>query len=651
MTTPPVEGTVRAPDFPPELEWLNTDSPLSLAALRGKIVLLDFWTYCCINCMHILPDLKRLERKYAEELVVIGVHSAKFQNERDSRNIREAILRYEIEHPVVNDSDFSIWRRYGARAWPTLVLIDPEGKVIGMISGEGFYEMFDRLIGEVATHHNRKGTLRRSPLNNTLERAKRPASLLAYPGKITGDATSNRLFFTDSNHNRVVETDLSGSVLRVFGSGEAGLVDGKPDTARFNRPQGVAHDRARNRLYVADTENHAVRAIELSGGQVSTLAGNGTQAAFRAAGGIGRDVQLNSPWDLALADDTLYVAMAGPHQLWKIDLKSGRVSVHAGSGREDIQDGPLLQADLAQPSGLARAGDKLYFADSETSSVRVADLQPSGQVRTLVGEGLFEFGDVDGPAQRARLQHPLGVAVADGLVYVADSYNHKIKAIDPEKRTVRTVAGTGDAGWRDGAGNEAMLNEPGGLWINGTTAYIADTNNHVLRLLNLTTGAVDTLGLSNLDRLRVDTGAATVITARSLEAIRFVPGESTLILRLEPPAGMKATPGAPARFRVVLGNPAVVSAPAEVVLQGERLILPLKLLTSGSAKLLIEGDFYFCEQAESARCYVEPLRLEVPLNVADPGAVGVPLPESAAPRAPVEVIVPVRSAAPSNKAA
>jgi thiol-disulfide isomerase/thioredoxin len=116
---------VRAPEFPAGMQWLNTATPLRLADLRGKIVLLDFWTYCCINCMHIIPELTALERKYPNELVVIGVHSAKFHNEGDSENIRQAILRYEIQHPVVNDRDFRIWRSYAVRAWPTLMVIKP----------------------------------------------------------------------------------------------------------------------------------------------------------------------------------------------------------------------------------------------------------------------------------------------------------------------------------------------------------------------------------------------------------------------------------------------------------------------------------------------------------------------------------------------
>src|SRR5262249_44916467 len=198
----PYEGTRPAPEFPEETEWLNTDHPLTIAGLKGKIVLLDFWTYCCINCMHIIPDLKKLEAKYGQELVVIGVHSAKFENEKQTRNIRQAVLRYEIEHPVINDKDFAVWRSFGARSWPTLGLINPHGRIIGYHSGEGIYELFEQVIGETVRNFDEKKQIDRTALSLKLERAKGPKPLFSYPGKIVGDGKSKRLFFSDSNHNR-----------------------------------------------------------------------------------------------------------------------------------------------------------------------------------------------------------------------------------------------------------------------------------------------------------------------------------------------------------------------------------------------------------------------------------------------------------------
>ena len=271
-----LEGQVNAPEFPDGLQWLNTQAPIKLRDLRGKFVLLDFWTYCCINCMHILPDLKKLEEKYSQELVVIGVHSAKFQNEKDTGQIREAILRYKIRHPVVNDADFQVWNNYGARAWPTLVLINPKGKIIGSMAGEGIFQPFDRLLSDAVPYFAGKGELVRSPLTTTLEEAARPETLLAYPGKISADSAGRRLFISDSNHNRILVTDATGKILDVIGGGTEGQADGKFEEAQFHHPQGTFL--ANGILYVADTENHLIRTADLKTREVKTVLGTGAQA-------------------------------------------------------------------------------------------------------------------------------------------------------------------------------------------------------------------------------------------------------------------------------------------------------------------------------------------------------------------------------------
>ncbi|HEX8091522.1 MAG TPA: thioredoxin-like domain-containing protein, partial [Blastocatellia bacterium] len=480
---PEYEGKVNAPDFPAGIEWLNTDRPLFLRELRGKVVVLDFWTYCCINCMHIIPDLKKLERKYASELVVIGVHSAKFAGERETDNIRQAILRYEIEHPVVNDKDMTVWQQFGVRAWPTLLLIDPAGKVVGYTSGEDIYEPFDKLIGKIVDAFGAKGQLDRRPLKLRLERYRAPAAMLAFPGKVLADEKSKQLFIADSNHNRIVVVSLEdASVREVIGGGGAGASDGRFADSSFNHPQGMAFDG--RVLYVADTENHAIRAIDFERRAVTTIAGTGEQSRhYVLFGGQGLQTPLNSPWDLVLHDGLLYIAMAGPHQLWRMNPKTGGIAPYAGSGREDIIDGPLAEAALAQPSGITTDGRRLYFADSEVSAIRSASLDPGGNVETVVGQGLFDFGDRDGRGPEVRLQHPLGVVYHAGALYVADTYNNKIKRILPESKSAETLAGTGEGGLRDGAG--AAFDEPGGVSAAFGKLYVADTNNHAIRVVDL----------------------------------------------------------------------------------------------------------------------------------------------------------------------
>jgi len=262
-------GKIRAPELTGGRGWLNTDKPLSLAALKGKVVLLDFWTYGCINCMHIIPDLKKLEKRYPNELVVIGVHSAKFENEKDTENIRRIVLRYEIEHPIVNDADFKIWNAYAVNAWPTRYLIDPAGYVIGKLSGEGGYEAIDKVIGDTIAEFRKRGELNEAPLKLVLEKAKVGDLPLAFPGKVLADEKSDRLFIADSDHNRMVIAKLDGTLVDVIGTGAHGMVSGSFETASFFRPQGMALDG--DKLYDADTENHLIRRIDLKARTVETI--------------------------------------------------------------------------------------------------------------------------------------------------------------------------------------------------------------------------------------------------------------------------------------------------------------------------------------------------------------------------------------------
>ena len=444
--------------------------------------------------MHIFPQLRKLERKYAGELMVIGVHSAKFPNEKEKENLYKAVKRCELEHPVVNDAEFRVWQEYACRAWPTMMFIDPRGKVIGKHEGEISYEALDSLLGQMVTEFDRDGLLDRQP--PTFAAESEPETTLSFPGKVLADEASRRLFIADSNHNRIVVTSLTGEVAQVIGSGEEGLADGGFSSARFNHPQGMALDG--EILYVADTENHALRKVDLVSGLVSTLAGDGNQGHRREGHGPGFSTQLISPWDLAFHDNKLYIAMAGCHQLWVMDLELGIVGPYAGSGAESISDGVLAEATLAQPSGITTDGNRLYFADSETSAIRSAELDPRGKVRTIVGLGLFEFGDRDGEGHLVRLQHPLGVVHQNGALYVADTYNHKIKVIMPIPRSSTTLLGTGSAGWRDGGPADAAFSEPSGLSIAAGKMFIADTNNHRVRVADMETWEVSTLVVRGL---------------------------------------------------------------------------------------------------------------------------------------------------------
>lgn len=612
---------IHAPELTGARAWLNTDKPLSLAALKGKVVLLDFWTYGCINCMHIIPDLKKLEKKYPNELVVIGVHSAKFENEKDAENIRRIILRYEIEHPIVNDADFNIWRAYAVDAWPTRYLIDPAGYIIGRLSGEGGYEVLDKTIGDTVAEFRKRGELNEAPLKLVLEKAKVGDLPLAFPGKILADAKNDRLFIADSDHNRIVITKLDGTLIETIGTGAHGAGDGTYDAATFFRPQGMALDG--DMLYVADTENHLIRRIDLKTKTVTTIAGTGQQSREYGMIGPARAVALNSPWDLQLVGRTLYIAMAGPHQIWSLDLTLREVSQFAGSGREARVDGARAEAAFAQPSGMATDGKTLFVSDAEANIIRAIDLSPNGRVLTLVGGNLFDFGDHDGRGDDVRLQHPLGLARWNDKLLIADTYNHKIKLLDPTTRTVSSFAGVGKPGQADGPA--PSFYEPGGLSVAGDKLYIADTNNHAIRVLDLKTKETKTLQIKGLQPPAVNQSVTTADAAPNTEEIKVSPqrlraGDAAVVIDINLPAGYHLNPTAPQRYSVMIeaGGESMQSAPVDVSKTTKGLSLPIRIpigVGAGTATARASFTFVYCREDNTGVCRIKTLQWKVPVEV------------------------------------
>lgn len=490
-------GEVRAPDFPAGLDWINSDHALHISDFKRRIVVLHFWTFCCINCMHCLAQLRELEKAYPLELSVISVHSPKFPREKFTESVRDAVLRYGIEHPVVNDRGMHLWRQYAVRAWPSLVFIDPENRVITRHEGEINPEEAKQLLAEMIEEFDQAGLLDHRPLRFTSETT--PKSLLAFPGKLAVDAEQDRLVISDSAHHRIIETDLRGNVRQVIGTGTAGHVDGSYEVAQFHRPQGVAL--RGEQIYVADTENHLIRRVDLARKTVETIAGIGGQAGMIAtpSSGMAREVALSSPWDLLLHENRLFIAMAGTHQIYVLYLDRDGIEPFAGTGHEGLFDAHRRDAWFAQPNSLSIQDERvLYVADSETSAVRAIKLSGPPEVQTLVGTGLFDFGDIDGVGNDVQLQHVQAICVAGELIYLADTYNNRIKVLNPQTREVKAFAGTGEAGYTDGPAAQAQFNEPGGLAAANGKLYIADTNNHAIRLVDLASGQVGTLHIVGL---------------------------------------------------------------------------------------------------------------------------------------------------------
>lgn len=557
--------------------------------------------------------MRRLKEMYPDELVVIGVHSAKFPSERLTENIRQFVMRHGIDHPVVNDAGMRIWSDYAVRAWPTLVLIDPRGRIAGQRSGEILAEDVAQIIEEVIQQN--PSAVDRSPITLQPEARLQPERPLRYPAKLL--LAGDRLFIADSGHHRILEArldpdGLGGELLRVIGSGEAALRDGSLETAAFNHPHGMALRGSPDSgtLYVADTGNHAVRAVDLEEGVVRTAAGTGQKAHGRYLLGAPTETPLRSPWAVLLLEGILMIAMAGSHQVWALvdEGSQEQLGIFAGNGVEDLVDGPIAQSSFNQPSDLAYGLGHLFVADPEASAVRAISLIEQARTMTLVGQGLFEFGDQDGETVTALLQHPMGIDFSDGLIYVADTYNHKIKVLDPVAGQVKTLIGSGQAGDRDGPFDAAQLFEPEGLQVYNGKVYIADANNHLIRAADLQAGQVHTFRLRGLDRLP---GPAPVEQAQRIEPLQVAPGQVRLVLDVRLPEGYERSPDSPAVVRLGDGSPVYSFAPGEAI--------AWMVDVRESRSLPVEVTLYYCQAHDARLCLIHDQKLVIPLEVSQDG--------------------------------
>ncbi|MBL6276985.1 redoxin domain-containing protein [Micromonospora fiedleri] len=603
-----MSARVRAPELRGR-GWLNTGGrELTLADLRGKIVIADFWTFCCINCLHVLDELRPLEEKYADVLVVIGVHSPKFEHEKDPVALADAVERYGVHHPVLDDPELDMWQQYAARAWPTLAVIDPEGYVVATMAGEGHAEGLARLIDDLVATHEAKGTLHRG--DGPYVPPAEPQTTLRFPGKLLV-GPDGTLLVSDSARHRVVELAADGeTLLRTIGTGSRGRVDGTADTATFSEPQGLCllpphvAEVAGYDLVVADTVNHLLRGVRLSSGEVVTVAGTGRQwrSTVDDHAHDALSVDLSSPWDLAWYDDKVVIAMAGIHQLWWFDPIKRTAGMYAGTTVEALRDGPLAETWLAQPSGLAVSADgrRLWVADSESSAIRYVEDDVMG---TVVGQGLFDFGHVDGPAAQALLQHPLGVcALPDGSVLIADTYNGAVRRYDPATDEVSTVA--------------TELAEPSDLALTPEGAVLVmESAGH--RITRLAPGALSAVGASTVDGPRHRTERKPTDLAA---------GEVTLDVIFTPAPGqtLDETYGPSTRLMVSASPPELLVEGAGTSTELSRRLVLSDSVTEGV--LQVTAQAATCDaDVEHAACHLTRQDWGIPVRVATGSATRLPL--------------------------
>jgi len=606
-------GHPRAPDLDRVGTWLGTDRPLLFrGALQGRVVLLDFWTSGCVNCLHALPVYRALEERFrGQPFQVVGIHSGKFDAEKEVSAVAEAMARNGIDHPVGTDSDHVVWDQYAIRGWPTAVLVYARGYAVAWFRGEPELGKLTAWVQAALDDGRARGVLAAGPAE-----FRRPGpgetGPLAFPGKVLA-LSGGGLAVADSGHHRLLLLDAAGKLVRAVGSGLEGFSDGPADVASFRSPQGLAErDGA---LYVADTGNHAVRSVDLLSGRVETLAGTGRkgEGAIQPAADA-RTVSLRSPWDLTFLGDTLWIAMAGSHQLWRLDVRSGALSAGAGSGREGLDDGPLAEATFAQPSGLATDGHVIYVADSEASAIRRVD-PAAGTVRTLAGEGLFDAGLRDGPLARARFQHPQGLALDRGVLWVSDTFNGAVRRISLADGQVSTVA--------------RGLAQPGGLTVTAGRLVVADTDHHRLVTPTPGTGAVAPVPLTGVAPPSVRGVERPVLATRALplqhlEDAPVASGGGELVLEVRLPEGHTFTAGAPQRVELTVDGraaPVKLAEAAGGTLRATVAISPLR--TPSDAVYSV--SLYYCRDGRDSVCLVDRRRLLTRLVPADggPGAATV----------------------------
>ncbi|MDH3540266.1 MAG: redoxin family protein [Acidimicrobiia bacterium] len=618
----PYAGATAAPEFPSGLDWLNTGGEaMTLASLRGKIVALNFWSSGCVSCLHALPELDRLAAEFPDSLAVVGVHVPRFSNETPIEAVRQTVMRLGIDHPVVNDPELSLWEQWGADTQPTVALVDPAGNAVGVRGGEGVYDALRPVIAGLAGEF--EGAIDATAREFPLEREAALPTVLSYPSSAVVDTQQTRAYIADTANNRIVAVALpSGDVLAVYGTGTATIQDGSGAEASFAQPRGMALSPDARTLYVADSGNHAIRTIDVVTGEVGTIAGTGRLGAWPPQGGDSPDVALRSPWDLALADSILYVAMAGSHQLWSIDLDSGRAEPIAGTGTEGIADGPAANAALTRPSSIAvdPTGQFVYFADPESSTIRYLDLA-ADEVRTVAGDSsqLFIHGDQDGTGTQARLQVPGGLAFSGQLLHVADTYNHKVKTVTHTGQVVTTFGG--DAGWRDGP--DPRFYEPAGIDIVDDTLYVADTNNHALRIIDLLTGEATTLVLRGIEAFQPDADDENYRgTIVELEPVEVAAGDGSVVIDITLPPNHKVNEDAPSSVQwIVDGGVAAFSEDLDLSLTGAEFPVSYPVtFDEGAGAVTADLNVFWCASDAVSLCFIEQVRLQIPVVAGTTGS-------------------------------
>ncbi len=601
-----------------EKKWLNVSRPLEVSDLKDRLILLDFWSYSCVACIQNLPEIKKLEEQFGSKLTVIGVHSGKFENEKDPVAIKKAVIRYDISYPVIDDSDLKIWNSFEVKALPTLVLINPHGNVIKTYVEEDLEKIKSDIKHFVSKY---KFQVNREPLPILLEKFNTIGNVLSFPTKLEYAADFSYksrhlpvIFISNSGQNTIIASSLSGEMVLKIGSGKKGFEDGSFDVASFNSPQGIAY--RSGKLYVADFGNNAVREINFKDGVVRTIIGSGIRGDIISEDLDAKDANLSSPTDVDFFGNGIAISNSGTHQILSYNPKDETISVLAGNGMEGSEDGKYPENSLAQTSDMSVFGRKLYFVDATSSALRV--LSEDGEVQTLVGGNLKKSGHVNGSKDQALLQHPLGVLADDTGVYIADSYNQKIRKYDFSSKKIHDLVGK-NRGDKVGSSSISEFDEPEGMIAVLDRFYLADSNNN--RILVLSRGSFSTDLLNVMPPLKLPKeGFLQYLPNLQKSEDIVVKSNSEISIKIDLKNGWKINEDGPSFVNLLeLKDDKEANLVSSFDWHSVKSKdLKISKLKDGKTYVL-QGSIYYCEDKPNALCYIKSYEQKITAESSEEG--------------------------------
>ncbi len=594
-------------------KWFNVERPLTVEDFKDRVILLDFWTYACVNCIQALPEIKKIEKEFGNKLLIIGIHSGKFDNEKDVAAIRKAIVKYDINYPVLHDPDLKIWNNFALKSWPTFIVINPHGNIEKIVVGEDNLGKIRKNIRKLASRF--KYEINRDPVPLALEKNNIIGNVLTFPTKIEYAANFSYktrkipvLFISNSGANSIIASSLTGETVLKIGSGKEGFEDGSLGVASFSKPRGLLFDG--KKLYVADSGNNALRMVDFENGMVSTLVGSGKKGKIISDSYMeAKNVDLASPNDIAFFPnkDVIAIANTGSNQILGYNIDKKTIAVLAGNGAAG-----MAQNTLAEPSALAPYQDRLYFLDAASSSLRVLD--KNGSIKTLVGQGVNKFGNKNGDKEVALMQHPIGLMVDDTGAYIADSFNHIIRKYSFSTNKISDLIGNHKKGDALGSASATELDEPDGIAAVLNNFYIVDSNNNRVLVTNRASLKSEILDIIPPLKLPKE-GFLEYLPNLQTNDRATVKDDTEINLNIDLNQGWKINELGPSfvnLLELIDDRKANLIASFDWhMVKNKKMKLPK--LKAGQSYML-QGTIYYCEDKKNALCYVKSYEQEIAVD-------------------------------------